>query len=330
MSQSLLTLNQHLDFSNGNSAFIESQPLTEKQRLGLTGEKWIKLLLNAVFKYGYKINSNDYDNYAKSQEKGSDFQIAQLKEVLFAIEAKNWLLQKRTYGVETVKEQILTRFEGLDETVIKILFISYKRLFSKEALKLLSDNHIYVYEVEKVFTVKKDNPRANPKFFYQQVEEFKQFIDRLDGKVGMIQQVFAPIVEEMEQKEMDKISKNFGGGFVFSNQSESDCNQINSGYQCKSITDILNEANTSKLLNQSTNQSINQDTNQITNQSDNQSINELVNESINQSTLNQSDLKEKYDMGTDLISDYWLFTSKFPSNRLIFTPVKVVLRKMNG
>lgn len=308
MSQSILTLNLHLDFSNGNSAFSESQPLTEKQRLGLTGEKWIKLLLNAVFKYGYRINSNDYDNYAKSQEKGSDFQISQGKDVVFDIEAKNWLLQKRTYGVKDVKEQILTRFEGLDETVFKILFISYKRLLSKEALKLLSDNHIYVYEVGKVFSVKKDNPRANPEFFYQQVEQFKKFIDHLDGKVGMIQQVLIPLNESINQSDIKLISNEAKSYF---------------SYQCKSITDILNEANS-----ETTNQSINQDTNQITNQSDNQLINQSINHLDNDLITN--DLKEKYDMGTELVFDYYLINSQIIPNRLIFNPVKAVLREING
>jgi hypothetical protein len=240
MSQSLLTSNFNADFINGYSEFSE-QPLTEKQRLGLSKEKFDNLVINKVFKYGYQINSNDYSNYAKSQAKGADFYITQGKDIVFAIEDKNWCLQKSSYGIQYVVKEILPRFDGLDKSVIKILNISYKKMLPKEAQKLLAENRIYIYEAGKVVSIRKDNPRANPEFFYEQVNEFKQFIDGLDGRVGMIQQTLEESIEKQRQKTAEPPYFSY-----FNSQSKEEFanqhNQFNQ-FHMHSNSDILTNAN---------------------------------------------------------------------------------------
>jgi hypothetical protein len=59
-------------------------------------------------------------------------------------------------------------------------------MLTNEALDLLAENHIHIFEVGKVFSIAYDNPKANPKFFYEVVERFRNFIDHLDKSVSML------------------------------------------------------------------------------------------------------------------------------------------------
>jgi hypothetical protein len=173
--------------------------LTDEMKLGRSGEQLWASVSFKVFGYGFELRHNDWSNYAKSQAKGVDVRVRQGKDLCFAIEIKNLNWQSKPYGTEFTVKEVLTRFEGL-EAIFKILVISYKKLLTKEALRLLEENHIHVYEVGNVFKIGKHNPRANPEFYYGQVSSFKQFIDNLDPKVAMLQQTLEEAMEKQRTK----------------------------------------------------------------------------------------------------------------------------------
>jgi len=58
------------------------------------------------------------------------------------------------------------------------------------ALELLAEERIHIFEVGKVFSIAYDNPRANPKFFYETAERFRFFINGLDTSVSMLTSFF--------------------------------------------------------------------------------------------------------------------------------------------
>jgi hypothetical protein len=168
------------------------EKLTDAQRKGKSGEQLQNLLLNSALKYRYEIKHNDFDNYARSQEKGVDLRVYNGKRLVFAIEVKNWKWQKRTYGIDYIKEQILSRFDGII-CDFKVLIISHKKMLSEEGLHLLEENHVRIYEVGHSFFIGYHNPRKNPEFFYEQVDELKQFFYQLDQTLATLQQTLDAI-----------------------------------------------------------------------------------------------------------------------------------------
>jgi hypothetical protein len=151
---------------------LEQKPSLE-QRFGRSGEQFANCVISKIFNLnGYKVQHNDWKTYITRHSKGCDVKIFKDNGLIIAIEVKNWRSKKYQWGKDHIYEQIVTRFEGF-ESAIKILFISFKKMLTESALKMLAKYHIFVFEVEQTFT-KKD--RHFPDFFYDVVKRFKQFI----------------------------------------------------------------------------------------------------------------------------------------------------------
>jgi len=156
------------------------QKLSKAQRFGKSGEQFASSVVLRIFNplSGYKEEHNDWKTYITSQSKGADVKIYKDNGLIIAIEVKNWRQKKYAWGKDKAYKEIVTRFEGLGDC-IKILFISFKKMLTEAALKMLADYHIFVFEVGQTFT-KKD--KHFPDFFYSIVKHLKEFITDITEK----------------------------------------------------------------------------------------------------------------------------------------------------
>jgi hypothetical protein len=243
----------------------EQQKLTDKQQFGLNGEKFEAYVTSTALKNVYEVKHNDWKTYVTSQEKGCDIKVVKGKDVIFVIEVKNWRLKRYQWGIKHAYEQIVTRFTGFEDS-IKILFISFKRMLTEGALKMLAKHHIHVFEVGQTFSIASNNPKVNPTFFYETVDKFRDFIT-----------------------DLTKTRENFSGIFSFvdcvSKYIKSDVNeQLINFVKCEYDTDILDMNNTINFTDININQLINQSnqSNKETNQ-----LNQLDKRTLDNSSNNK-------------------------------------------
>lgn len=173
------------------------QQLTQKQALGLSGELLVHNMLNQIFKddEDTRIKTNDFKNYTKSIEKGVDFKVYYRHEPFYAIEVKNWLLQNKPYGTEIAINEIISRFEGL-RGFLKVLIISYDGLLTVKARRLLKQSNIHIISINKVMSIRKDNPRVNPQFFHALKRDLQDELEMIEEAHQQLKQYNQLLIDE--------------------------------------------------------------------------------------------------------------------------------------
>lgn len=96
--------------------------------------------------YGNELTLKDY-----SKNAGVDFLVYRDKKLILAMEASNWMDRDRTY--KGYVDRIHKRFEGCEDALFKIIFISYIHLISRNDKEQL-ENEGYIF-IETGFLPKK-------------------------------------------------------------------------------------------------------------------------------------------------------------------------------
>lgn len=133
-----------------------NQSLTKNQKVGLLNEYQFHVVLEELFpeSKGYRVESNDFNNYASCQKKGVDHMVYFRNKPFLAIEDKGWNMKTKPYGSGKAEKEILSRFADIDRNVPKISLISYHRLLTKKDYRFLLDNDVESFEVGTVLTSK--------------------------------------------------------------------------------------------------------------------------------------------------------------------------------
>lgn len=124
---------------------------TRTERLGIIGEKFVNSIFEALIgktrlrKQWYSIIHQDWSqNY--NYGNGVDVKILKQGKKFIGAEVKNWKQQPRTYGEETAREEIISRFVNCTAP-IKLLFISFAWLLSQKARELILNSGIEIIEI---------------------------------------------------------------------------------------------------------------------------------------------------------------------------------------
>ena len=172
---------------------MAEQKLTRNQIQGRPAEMLFALeALPIIFpkNKGYRIEYNDFDNYAQ-EVGGLDIEVYHKRKLLYVFEVKNWTWFVCPYGTDRLRENTFERFSGLGN-VIKILLISYLSLLTYGFKDLLKQHDIHGFEFTKVIT---EEDLHNTGFITYIANRLKQFIDsvrkgiRLFGNTTVINTV---------------------------------------------------------------------------------------------------------------------------------------------
>jgi len=123
--------------------------------LGILGEKCVHAVLKRIYpkKKGFIVKHPEWNEDYPNDNSFDISVTSQDGKRLLDGEAKNWKKQPRTYGVDTVQKQIISRF--ITSTArLKILFISYLELLTEEAISLIQESGILIIELGYLITDK--------------------------------------------------------------------------------------------------------------------------------------------------------------------------------
>lgn len=95
----------------------------------------------------FSIRHNDFVKYNLSEGVGVDFQVFMNGLMQMVIEVKNLWKRNRTYGIDWVKSEVLSRFTSYQGVHYKFLIISYISMLTKDALEFLRQQGITVIEL---------------------------------------------------------------------------------------------------------------------------------------------------------------------------------------
>ena len=121
--------------------------------LGILGEMLANAVLSTLYPKckGYIVQHQNWrKNYVMGE--GLDLQDKDShKRSLVDVEVKNWKKQPRTYGIQTAKDEILSRFSN-STAKLKLLIITYLSLLSKDAIQLIRSCGIQIIELGDLVT----------------------------------------------------------------------------------------------------------------------------------------------------------------------------------
>jgi len=167
---------------------------SEKQKMGIRGEKYVNYLLDKLYKAesGFKINHINFKNYSWGY--GLDNKIFYKNQPYIGLEIKNFNYTNKQYGVSWVYEDVLPRFKDEKQSFpIKILIISFKDCISETAFKLLKQHNIQVFELGQLITEQHLRRQYHfGKLFYCILSQLKKFVKQAEpnffggGLVGLI------------------------------------------------------------------------------------------------------------------------------------------------
>ncbi|MFB3889207.1 MAG: hypothetical protein ACE14S_06925 [Candidatus Bathyarchaeia archaeon] len=169
-----------------NDAYVlgEDYYTRDNQYWGICGEEGILDSLRVNFKKrdGFTIKHNNFSNrkeYASGS--GMDLIVQKLDDDLglvdlAQIEVKNLKEQPKPYGIDYVKRHILPRTK--DNSVIKILVITFLVLLSQPSIKLLKQSGWTILEVGERIT----SQFYKSKFKYALANKLKSIISKIKPK----------------------------------------------------------------------------------------------------------------------------------------------------
>jgi hypothetical protein len=147
--------------------------------MGITLEKFANCILRSIFpkSKGYRVLTVDWSNYENDRE--IDLRVFEGCKQILQIECKNWRdIREGMYGPDVVAREILPRFNKSGGW--KILFLSHKCIFTKNALRVLGENHIHIIEIGKVVEYSDFKTRL----LYQIKAQVKGLIAALTSKLA--------------------------------------------------------------------------------------------------------------------------------------------------
>jgi hypothetical protein len=151
--------------------------LTEKERLGLIMENFVKAQLSSLgFQKVKHTGKESYTNKDNQTKRGVDFKVyGEHGQLATAIEAKNWKTLKRKYGKDIAQTEVVDRFAGVNAK-FKVLVISNFDVFDKQAQELILSSGIHVFETEKLIGAKIFKTRD----FYTLKSRLEKFFENLE------------------------------------------------------------------------------------------------------------------------------------------------------
>jgi len=156
---------------------VEEHSLTDKERLGLVMENFVKAELSSLGIQNVKHTGKETYGHADNQSKrGVDFKVyGEHGQLAIALETKNWKTLRRKYSTDIAQTEVIDRFENLNAR-LKVLVISSLDVFDIQAQKLIKSHGIDVFETEKLIGSKIFRSRE----FFVLKTRLNQFFEQIE------------------------------------------------------------------------------------------------------------------------------------------------------